>query len=301
MQKGNLFMQGPIEYQQGAIIMKSVVRKFFVISFLTAMAAFAAAAQSSQQQTQVSASASSSASASASAGPASANASSETNVNAQLTSAVDARKCHPGDEIIAKTTQDVKEGGHVVFHKGTRLVGHVTEAQARTKENAESSLGIAFDEAVMRDGTRIAFHASIQALAETQAAANAGFDDGDAMMGGASGMAGGGMARGGLVGGTGSVVGGTAGGVGATAGGLGRTAGGTLGAASSVAGSATGHVGGLNAAGELTSNSRGVFGMQGLSLASSAGSRANASLITSSSRNVHLSSGTQMLLTVAAH
>ncbi len=53
----------------------------------------------------------------------------------------------------------------MVLHKGSKLVGHVTEAQARTKENGESKLGIAFDKAVLKGGQEMAFNGVIQALA----------------------------------------------------------------------------------------------------------------------------------------
>jgi hypothetical protein len=67
-----------------------------------------------------------------------------------------------------------------------------------------------------------------------------------------------------------------------------------------VAGTATGATrgaaGGLNAAGELTSNSQGVFGLEGLNLNSATSSSTQGSLITSSSKNVHLDKGTKLLL-----
>jgi hypothetical protein len=52
----------------------------------------------------------------------------------------------------------------------------------------------------------------------------------------------------------------------------------------------------LNTAGQLTSNSRGVFGLNGLSLNSAASNGTQGSIITSAGKNVHLDSGTQMLL-----
>lgn len=54
--------------------------------------------------------------------------------------------------------------------------------------------------------------------------------------------------------------------------------------------------GGLNTAGQLTSNSRGVFGLNGLNLNSAAMNSSQGSIITSAGKNVHLDSGTQMLL-----
>jgi len=52
----------------------------------------------------------------------------------------------------------------------------------------------------------------------------------------------------------------------------------------------------LNAAGQLTSNSQGVFGLEGLNLNAGASNSTQGSLITSTSKNVHLDSGTQLLL-----
>jgi hypothetical protein len=297
------------------------------ISFLAAsLLAFTAGAQSAEQQarknppsqqgqrsassanqgqqsgTQGSAavSASSSASASANAGPASAGLSSGTMVNADLVTALDARKVHPGQRVVARTTRDVKSDGHVILKRGTRLIGHVTEAQAKTKAQAQSSLGIVFDEAISKKGEAIPFHAAIQALAESQSAASLANDDlmssGDAM--GSAGAMGSTGSRGGLLGGGGSAVGSTAGMAGGAVGGLRQTAGGTLRTTSSVASSAAGSVGGLDAAGELTSNSSGVFGLRGLNLDTSASNATEGSVITSSLGSVHLSSGTQMLLRV---
>jgi hypothetical protein len=59
-------------------------------------------------------------------------------------------------------------------------------------------------------------------------------------------------------------------------------------------------MGGLNAAGQLTSNSQGVFGLNGLNLASVPAGGARGSLITSTSQNVHLDSGTQMVLSATS-
>jgi hypothetical protein len=58
----------------------------------------------------------------------------------------------------------------------------------------------------------------------------------------------------------------------------------------------TGAVGGLNAAGRLTSNSSGVFGLEGLSIDSTASTATQGSMIVSGMNNVHLDSGTQLLL-----
>jgi hypothetical protein len=81
-----------------------------------------------------------------------------------------------------------------------------------------------------------------------------------------------------------------------TAANAGSVAGGAVNSTVNAAGAARGAVGGLNAAGRLTSNSQGVFGLEGLNLSSAASNSTQGSLITSTGKNVHLDSGTQLLL-----
>ena len=122
---------------------------------------------------------SASAAGAANAGNNSAGISNGSNINATLASSLDAKRNKPGDEVEARTDQDVKQDGKVVLKKGTRLVGHVTQAQARSKEQAQSQLGVVFDHAVLKNGQNVPFNASIQALAAAQSAtaASAGADD----------------------------------------------------------------------------------------------------------------------------
>jgi hypothetical protein len=71
----------------------------------------------------------------------------------QLTKTVDAKKAKAGDEVVARVTQDMKSSsGEVLVAKDTKIMGHVTQAQARTKEQKESELGIAFDHAMTKTG-----------------------------------------------------------------------------------------------------------------------------------------------------
>src|ERR1700738_840412 len=118
-------------------------------------------------------SASTSTSASTNAGKSSSDISSGTKIDATLATSLDAKKNKPGDRVEARAAQDVKQDGKVVLKKGTRLVGHVTEAQARTKEQTQSQLGIVFDQALMANGQEIPVNATIQALAATRSSAEA--------------------------------------------------------------------------------------------------------------------------------
>jgi hypothetical protein len=83
----------------------------------------------------------------------------------QLTKSVDAKKAKTGDEVVAKVKVDMKnQSGEVLVPKDTKVIGHVTEAQARSKEQKESQLAIAFDRAVMKDGGDLQMPMSIQAI-----------------------------------------------------------------------------------------------------------------------------------------
>jgi hypothetical protein len=82
----------------------------------------------------------------------------------QLAKSVDAKKAKTGDEVVATVTQDMKSGnGDVIIPKDTQVIGHVTESQARNKDQKESELGIAFDHAVVK-GDQMQMPMSIQAV-----------------------------------------------------------------------------------------------------------------------------------------
>jgi len=254
---------------------------------------------SAQSSASGSASASHSAGASAKAGDSSLNLSHDTAINATLLTAVDARHSKPGDQVMARTTQDVKQDGQVVLRKGTKLMGHVTQAQARSKSNAESSVGVVFDNAVMKGGQQAPIHLGIQALAAAANQTSASMAGDSGMLASSGSAAGSGRASGGsLLGGTGAAVGGVTSGAGTVAGNVGQTANGAVGATTRTATSAAGSTGGLNAVGQLTSDSRGVFGLEGLNLNAAASNATQGSVVSSTSHNVRLDSGTQMVLQV---
>jgi len=88
----------------------------------------------------------------------------------ELTKPLDAHKAKPGDEVVAKVTEDVKSDNKVLLPKGTRVMGKVTQAQGRAKGQDESTLGITFDSAVLKDGTQVPISFTIQAVANSSAA-----------------------------------------------------------------------------------------------------------------------------------
>src|SRR5882672_5001907 len=218
-------------------------------------------------------------------------------VQAELTKPVDVRKNKPGDEVVAKTTQDVKSEGHVVLPKGSKIVGRVTQAQARAKGQEESQLGIAFDHAVLKDGTQVPAAFTIQAIGRSESeAAAATAAETDNMMSGAN--AGGMTSAGGNAGMQGRSG---LGGVSSTAGGVvnstGSVAGSTVNTASGAGAGVTG--GATGATGNLGATSQGVVGMPGMTLSSATSNMAGVgSVISSKESNVRLDSGTRMILGV---
>src|SRR5258708_29477594 len=260
-----------------------------------------ASVQAGQTQAQASGGASTSTAASAQDGQENGSVASGRAFNGALSSPVDSKKCKPGDAVNAHTTEAVKSEGKTVIPKGSKLVGHVTQASARTKGESESALGIVFDKAILKNGQEIPLSAGIQAIAAAQSGVSAAGSDMDAMGGMGSSAAGSGMAGGrGAVGGVSSAAGGAVGTVTSTAANVGGAAGGAVNTAANadgrVTGASKGAVGGLNTAGQLTSNSQGVFGLNGLNLSAAASNGTQGSVITSGGKNVHLDSGTRMLL-----
>lgn len=210
-------------------------------------------------------------------------------ISAALVKPVDSKNCKPGDPVVAKTTENVKSDGSVVIPKGSKLVGHVTQAQARSEGASNSSLGIVFDHAVLKNGQEVPVHGVVQALAAGQPNASSamGDDNLDAM--GSTAATGTGAVRsgGGLLGGVGATAGAATGAV-ANTGNVAHATGSSVG---SVAGS--GHA----LQGALNPSSTGVVGLRGLSL-ESAVANSTQGVISSTGKSVHLDSGTQMVLRV---
>jgi hypothetical protein len=199
----------------------------------------------------------------------------------QLTKTVDAKKVKTGDEVEAKVTQDLKSvNGDVVVPKDTKVMGHVTEAQARNKEQKESQVGIAFDRAIMKNGADVTLPMSIQAII-VPPSPNAGNNESPSQPSSAQG--GGGMS---------------------TANNGGRSAG--MGAGTPAQAPSPSAAGaelptkpqtGTNANQPITANTQGVVGISNLHL-STAANTTDGSIVTSEKSNVKLDSGTLMLLRV---
>jgi hypothetical protein len=159
-----------------------------------------------------------------------------------------------------------------------------------------------FDRAVLKDGQEMPLQVKLQALASEQGTQPVSGDDLQPMGNIEGGAAGAGAAGNrGNVGGMGSTVGGASSGAAST---VPRTTdqNGTTnqptGAASNPAGSPEG---GLSPSGNLKATSRGVYGLNGLSLNPNSTNPTEGSVIISAGKNVHLDGGTRLLLVAQAN
>ena len=85
-------------------------------------------------------------------------------VSGQLEGKLDSKTAKAGDEVVLKTSQKFKTAEGVVIPKGSRLVGHVTEVQAHSKQQAESHMGLEFDRVELRGGQSMAIHSMIESI-----------------------------------------------------------------------------------------------------------------------------------------
>ena len=202
----------------------------------------------------------------------------ETAVNAELNSSVDSKKVKVGDRVEAHTTEAVKYDGKVIIPKGVKLEGHVTEATARSKGDSGSTLAIQFDKAIPKKGEEISLNVAILAIAAPQSDFSGGSPGpGRDPMGGVGASAAGGSPMGASRPqnpGTGTPADPSA-------------------ATPGVPVDSTTEPSGRS---QLSANSRGVYGLKDLKLMAGSSNTSQTTVITSSGKNVHLDSGTRLLL-----
>lgn len=232
-------------------------------------------------------------------------------VQGELVGNLDAKHAKVGDPVVVKTTQAFTTAEGTRIPKGSKLIGHVSEAQAHGSGSAESRLGLVFDQAEMKGGESMPIHAVIESVSPSASAIAASqmqaSDDMGPMGGGVAGggrAMGGGALGGGVARGGGGLVGGAVGGATSATAGAGSSltseTGSTLGAAGNMAGGAAAGVGNSvrGSAGAVAGVGSHVSTVPGVALEGGASS-ATSGVLTASKRNVHLDSGTQMTLGVA--
>lgn len=189
-------------------------------------------------------------------------------IYADLKSSLDSKKAKTGDLVNAQTSEAVKSSdGRTILPRGTKLIGHITQATAKSKGDSQSALAITWDKAILKDGREVPLSVGIQALA-SPATFSAPPEEGPPQ---------------------------------STAN-MGTTQTSPMGRSSSPPDAqpssgarATAAAPGNNQV-TLSPNSRGVIGMHGLNLAAARVDSAIVSTVSSDGKNVHLDNGTRMLL-----
>ncbi len=206
-------------------------------------------------------------------------------IHVALTKAIDSNKVKQGDTVTARTIQPTNANGKTVIPSGAIIEGHITQASSSGKGASFSTVGIVFAKATLKNGEQMPLNVTVEAIALPQTSvtgpANPGTDTaplGDgAPQGGADRQAGKPVAMPPSPPSVPDTVGNVE----------------TNNANNSARRTTTG---GLNDNGQLLDNSRGVYGLRGIGLAMQANGKEQAAVITSTGKEVHLTSGTQLLL-----
>jgi hypothetical protein len=191
---------------------------------------------------------------------------------AELAKSLDAKKIKSGDKVEARVTMDLLSHGAIVVPRNAKILGHVTDVKVRSKDESDSVIGIAFDRLILKNGHEVPLTAAIQAVGGplVNAAPMSGDPLGDAGSGIPDGI----------------------GGLGRTPPGYPPRPVGPPGNPGAVPDSGASNQKSIT---PLGPTSQGVVGMRGISLKSSSPD----STISSSTENVRLSSGTQLVIKVA--
>jgi len=204
-----------------------------------------------------------------------------------LSKSIDAKKAKTGDEVVATVTQDMKStDGKLLVAKDTKVMGHVTEAQPRNKDQKESQVSIVFDHAVMKDGGQMQMPMSIQAViaplntnpSNANSGGNAGYDQASPSSSASPGMTPNAPSR--------------STGMGTNSAPPAPTTG-----VSDNSGAPSNGQNASNGRAPVTANTQGVVGISNLNLAAPSGTNPG-SVLSSDKNNVKLESGTIMLLRV---
>jgi len=179
--------------------------------------------------------------------------------------------------VLAQTTEPVKEDGQIIIPKGSKILGHVTEAKVRSNDDPNSVLGIAFERAVLKKGDELPLKLTIQAVAPDRTSADPPPEMGTLKPTDSTGGMGP-MNRPSTMGP--------------------NADGGAPGRPDSPVNAAYDPSGGRTANGGLTPQCHGVLGIEGLSLAFRPNDATKTPLIISQTKNVHLDGRTQLMLRV---
>jgi hypothetical protein len=85
-------------------------------------------------------------------------------VTGELVNKLDSKSAKQGDSVVVKTSEDLKFPGGAEIPKGSKLLGHVTNVQARGDGKENSQIAIQFDRAEVKGGQDMAIESVIQSV-----------------------------------------------------------------------------------------------------------------------------------------
>lgn len=85
-------------------------------------------------------------------------------VTGELEGKLNSATAKVGDRVVLKTTEKVQTADGTVIPRGARLVGHITQVQARDATHRFAQLAIAFDHAELKNGQSIAIFTLIRGV-----------------------------------------------------------------------------------------------------------------------------------------
>ena len=94
-------------------------------------------------------------------------------VTAELTSKLDSKTAKAGDSVGLKTTEKATMADGTILPKGTKIVGHVTEAQAYVSKSDNGRVTVQFDQAQIKEGQDMPIKSAIQTVTPAGSATDA--------------------------------------------------------------------------------------------------------------------------------
>ncbi len=110
-------------------------------------------------------------------------------VSVELTGKLDSKTAKAGDSVVLKTTEKVTMADGTVIPKGSKIMGHVTEAQPYAANSDNGRITLQFEQAQLKTGQSLPIKSAIQTVspaASASAATGSGMPMGATMGGGAT-------------------------------------------------------------------------------------------------------------------
>ncbi len=94
-------------------------------------------------------------------------------VAAELVSRIDSRNAKTGDSIVIRTTATATIANGIEIPKGSKIVGRITDVEAKGKTGDDSRVAIQFDQAELKGGQNLSIRSVIQSVAPGSVAGSA--------------------------------------------------------------------------------------------------------------------------------